>query len=518
MSRIKRLLKKVMKKILIKLHILKRPEETIVSKREIPDFDLEARPEPEFVMRPGSYCVELDDCNNPKIAFQIHAFFLEVLDEIIELLNEIPYPYDCYVSTDTEEKKEILCKVLSEQCPAHYVQVDVMENRGRDVGPFLQQMASVIGKYKYIAHLHTKKSKHIDFGDDWRHFLYRNMFGGRDCMTAILEMFENDDKLGLVVPEVYPIVRGSMAWDNTRDDVNRLLKSMGLSTVLPERPMCPVGDIFWARTEAVKILFEQGICQENFQEEQGQINYTLAHVIERIWCYLVQAQGYDYKICINGMESPESDKKNMKRALIYQCCTVMEDTDYDCIQKLADCFDYVVASVNSEEDKRKLEEKGIADFTVLASGSKYEVWNAVQKECREVLCEMDEVAILDNSGVGPLYNVRQIMDLMTKKGNQWWSVFKGRISQSIFVCFNLIQLRLEGVSELMEKDAESDCVYVQESAYIGEWLFADDPINELAFDYIILHAPFITRKSLECARENEKTLIRNFFEKSGLLI
>lgn len=514
MNRVKQLLKK----ILIKLHILDRPEENNISKKEIPDFDLQTRNEPEYIIRPGSYCQKLDDSTNPRIAIQIHAFFMDVMDEIIEILNMIPYPYDCYVSTDTEEKKEAICKMLSEQCSAHYYRVDVMVNRGRDVAPFLEQMAPVIGKYKYVAHLHTKKSKHTDFGDDWRHFLYRNMFGGRDCMAAILEMFEKDDKLGLVVPEVYPIVRELMAWDNTKDEVGKLLESMGLSAVLPERPMCPVGDIFWARTDAVKILFEQGIRQEDFQEEMGQLNYTLAHVIERIWCYLVQAQGYDYKVCINGMEQSKSEKSEIKRALIYQCCTDMTDADYAYMKKLEKCFAYMAVSVNSIEEKRIIEGKGIADVVILTNGSKYTVWSAIQREYRDILSEMDEIAIADNSGVGPLYDMRQIMDAMTKKGYPLWSVFKAKPSQNVFSCFNLKQITLDDVTDLLEKDVESDYVYVKESAYIGEWLFAENPVTELSFDYIILHSPFITKKSLNCMRDNEKILVGHFFEKNSLSI
>lgn len=45
---------------------------------------------------------------NSSIAVQIHMFYLETMDETIENLNYIPFKYDCYISTDCEEKKRII--------------------------------------------------------------------------------------------------------------------------------------------------------------------------------------------------------------------------------------------------------------------------------------------------------------------------------------------------------------------------------------------------------------------------
>lgn len=508
--------KQLLKKILIKLHLMKRPEPECAPKKVVPDFAMETRNEPEYIMAPGAYFAELDDNANPKIAIQIHAFFLDVMEEITEILNSMPYPYDCYISTDTEEKKEEISKILNEQCSIHYLQIDVMENRGRDVGPFLQQMAPVIRRYKYIAHLHTKKSKHTDFGDDWRHFLYRNMFGGRDCISAILEMFEKEEKLGLAVPEVYPIVRELMAWDNTKEDVEKLLGKMGLSASLPDNPMCPVGDIFWARTEAVRVLFEQGITQNDFQEEAGQLNYTLAHVIERIWCYLAEAQGYDYKVCINGIEPSVPDEK-ISRALIYKCGPAMTDAEYGHLRRLTECFAYSVIAVGSAEEQKRAAELTGAEVIVSQEDANCAVWKAVLEQKRARFSDMDEIALADDSGVGPLYDMRQIMDKMTKHDFSAWSVFKTKLSQAVFSCFNLKKAGLDDVIDMLQRDVELENAYVRESGYIGEWLFSEEPIKELAFDYIILHAPFITKESLEHLqkRKNERRLMEHFLKKTG---
>jgi len=510
-------IKQLIKKVLIRLHILKRPEPIVQEEKTIPDFNMSYREKPVVVMQEGKYLEQLNCPENPAIALQVHAFFMDVLGEIVEILNSIPYPFDCYISTDTEEKKKEIVERLENECSIHYLQVDVMDNRGRDVGPFLQQMEPVIHNYKYIAHLHTKKSKHVDFGDDWRHFLFRNLFGGKEIISAILEKFEQDDKLGMIIPEVYPIVRECLGWDNTKEDVQKLLGSMGLHAELAEFPICPVGDFFWARTDAVKILFDQNFKQTDFQEEAGQLNYTLAHVIERIWCYMVEAQGYRYEVCINGMANSKKTDTNTKRAAIYACSEEITEADCMTIKKLLKDFEMVFSVVKSESEREKILEKTSVDSELLITASNNQMWEYVLQRKWNEIEAFDEVALVDNSGIGPLFSLKQIMDDMSQNDYSDWSVFKTNISEAICSVINLNKNSKESVLSMIRNDVILSDAYVKESEYIGEWLFSEKPILELAFDYIVLHAPFVKKVSVEHTRENEKHLLENFFKKLNIV-
>lgn len=503
------LLKRIIKKILIKLHLMK-PAQPVAVKKEKPDFNITTRNMPEYILNAGEFCEGLNDSENPKIAIQVHAFFMEVMNDVVDVLNTIPYPYDCYISTDTQEKKEQIVELLEKQCKAHYLQVDVMDNRGRDVGPFLQQLSPVISKYKYMAHFHTKRSKHTDFGDDWRLFMLRNLFGGKNCVSAILEMFEKDEKLGLVVPEVYPIVRELMAWDNTKDDVKNLLGSMGFNVELPDVPMCPAGDFFWARVDAVKVLFEQGITQKDFQEEAGQLNYTLAHVIERIWCYLVEAQGYDYKVCINGV-SEELKKPEVKRALLYVCSSEIQDIDYDNIKRLVSCFEYAIVGVKSAEAKEELLRHLDCEVVSMVGERSPFLWTQLLLHKEEELKAFDEIALADNSVIGPLFDLKGIMDEMSVKNTRAWSALNAKVTEGGFACFNTKNYSNASIREMLKDNIKLSSIYVNESKYIDEWLFVNDNVTELTFDHVILHSPFVTKESLKNMKDNEKVLFEKFF-------
>ena len=53
--------------------------------------------------------------------------------------------------------------------PINKYEITILENKGRDVIPFLTQIKKVYKNYKYICHIHTKKSKHnIEILKQWR--------------------------------------------------------------------------------------------------------------------------------------------------------------------------------------------------------------------------------------------------------------------------------------------------------------------------------------------------------------
>ena len=54
--------------------------------------------------------------------------------------------------------------------------------------------------------------------------------------------------------------------------------------------------MFWARVDAVLPLFTNNLS-DNFPNEKGQADGTLAHAIERLWVYIAEYSGYTYSLC-----------------------------------------------------------------------------------------------------------------------------------------------------------------------------------------------------------------------------
>lgn len=244
-----------------------------------------------------SLVFEREDAS-PRIAVQIHLFYLELLDEMIEYTNHIPYRFDCYISTDTEEKASVARRQLATASHAVRTEVQVFANRGRDVAPFLLQLAPVIDSYDYVLHLHTKYSKHDDFGNIWRRKLLQSQLASTGHVAAVLDRMETDTALGLVFQRTYWRVKPSLGWKGNEEASRAFLARMGLEESMCRNPQFPAGDMFWAKTKAVLPVFRCGLTMDDFAEEAKQVDGTSAHCIERCWGCVVASQGYTYlRVC-----------------------------------------------------------------------------------------------------------------------------------------------------------------------------------------------------------------------------
>jgi len=241
--------------------------------------------------------------NNKKtiIAIQVHVFYEDLFEKILERINLIPFKYDLYISTTSEEKKIKIEKYLINS-NHNYYEIRIFENKGRDVYPFINQMRIFYKYYKYICHLHTKKSLHKKLlGLNWSEYIYQNLIGSRKIISNIICDFEENDKLGFIFPEnYYEIIKGIKDFDNSnlalhainKKFMNYILESIFHRYKIGDKLIFPVGNMFWAKTKAIYQIFN---IKLKFPEELSQINTTIMHAIERIWLYLVKLNGYLYK-------------------------------------------------------------------------------------------------------------------------------------------------------------------------------------------------------------------------------
>ena len=241
-------------------------------------------------------------CHDINIAIQVHVFYEDLLIEIINKLNNIPLKYDIYISTVSEKKKEFIQKCLINSNAKNY-EIKIFKNQGRDVLPFIKQMKNVYKRYKYICHIHTKKSNHKSLlGANWRNYIYSNLIGNEIIVSEILFNFEQNKKLGFIFPEIYyDIIKDVYDFDNINFPLNKpnkkymnyLLNKIFRKFKIGEKLDFPAGNMFWAKTKAIYQIFNVRL---RYPKELNQTNETIMHGIERIWLYLVKLNGYYYKI------------------------------------------------------------------------------------------------------------------------------------------------------------------------------------------------------------------------------
>jgi SAM-dependent methyltransferase/glycosyltransferase involved in cell wall biosynthesis len=171
--------------------------------------------------------------------------------------------------------------------------IRVLPNRGRDIGPFLAVLEEAMGHYDLLAHVHGKRSPHVDeqVGNRWRIFLWQHLIGDEMPMVDIIrKAFLEDDRLGLVFPED-PFLTG---WDENLAIAQELATRMKLRAPLPASIECPVGTMFWTRPNALEPLLRLGLTWDDYPREPLPIDGTMLHALERLLVSVTEDAGYRY--------------------------------------------------------------------------------------------------------------------------------------------------------------------------------------------------------------------------------
>ena len=213
---------------------------------------------------------------NKKIAVQAHVFYTDLLDDIYQNVSVMPYKYDLLISTNTEAKKKEIEKYFNNK-KMDNVEVKVYPNKGRDILPFIKQLKGRINDYDFVCHIHTKRSKYSDFGDTWRKYLYKNLFGSTNNIKSIF--FElNKKNVGLIYPEIFEDIKKNMQIGGNKKNLDELCSRLNINNSFDNH--FPAGSMFWAKKDVIKDLIEN-VNDSDFEEEKGQMDGTMAHTIER---------------------------------------------------------------------------------------------------------------------------------------------------------------------------------------------------------------------------------------------
>jgi len=236
--------------------------------------------------------------NINKIVVQAHIYYEDLINEIIDKTNNIPAIFDLYITTTSFKKKEIIENYVKKFSKSYKYYIKIVKNKGRDIFPLLIQLKNNIKKYKYICHIHSKKTiKSPDYGRQWRQYLFENLLGSPEIISEILDDFEQNNKLGFIFPETfYGCSEFSLILRNREKKyINFILNKIFPGYKIGKKLDFPAGNMFWAKVTSIKEIFELKNIENLFPKESNQSGDTIMHGIERVWLFLVKINGYYYK-------------------------------------------------------------------------------------------------------------------------------------------------------------------------------------------------------------------------------
>ena len=129
----------------------------------------------------------------------------------------------------------------------------------------------------------------------FKEHLYDNLLASSDHVAGILAEFAAHPGLGMAIAPMphmgYPTM--GHAWFANRGPAREFAKKVGITVPFDDhQPLAPYGSMFIARPEALSLLTGAGLVPEDFPEEGGYKDGSLAHVIERLLAYAVLSRGY----------------------------------------------------------------------------------------------------------------------------------------------------------------------------------------------------------------------------------
>lgn len=230
------------------------------------------------------------------IAIHVHLFYIDLMDEFISYLDNIPFSFDLYISVTESKYVENIENRFKSINTLNNVEIKVVSNRGRDVAPMVVDFGSKLLKYDYICHIHTKKSLYT--GNEqtiWRKHLLDNLIGSEEIIRKNLYLLSSTPDVGLLYPETVSFIPyWAHTWLANKGKSTELLRSMNIDLGKQTYIDYPAGTMFWAKGTAISSLFKLNLNLSNFEVENKQTDGTLAHAIERSIVPIVKSAGYTF--------------------------------------------------------------------------------------------------------------------------------------------------------------------------------------------------------------------------------
>ena len=220
-----------------------------------------------------------------KTALVAHIYYPELTSEVLRCFRSLPEGADLHVTTVQERAAEVREQVAN----IDRVQIHVRPNRGRDIAPFIHLVNNgVFDGYDAVLKLHTKKSPHLVNGDMRRKVLFCMLAGDTEQVRRALVALCNE---GAGVVGWGTAYRSTpLYWMANKERVAGLLRRAS-----PSADVIPAffeGSMFWFAPDALRLVRSMNIGLDEFEEESRQLDGTLHHAIERIFCTSARAAGY----------------------------------------------------------------------------------------------------------------------------------------------------------------------------------------------------------------------------------
>lgn len=258
-----------------------------------------------------------------QLAVHLHIYYTEQLPQIIKYLKNLEnIDYDLFV-TIVKENKYIEQQIKSFNPKAF---IKVVENRGYDVGPFIDFLHTVdLDNYEYILKLHTKHLDNYEYGyfngvrvncTTWSKMLYDSLLATKDVVAKNLSILANEPDVGMLGSS-FCLTDEKWTYKSIEKQIQKEAQKLNLTI---KDKFFVAGTMFIVRSKLLKPFLQYNI--QDFTSSSSTIkDYTLAHCLERLFGWSIYALGYKIKGVKSKNYYLDRAISNITRTLIQQKIT-----------------------------------------------------------------------------------------------------------------------------------------------------------------------------------------------------
>ncbi|AEP31212.1 hypothetical protein GNIT_3117 [Glaciecola nitratireducens FR1064] len=240
----------------------------------------------------------------PSVGVCIHVFYPHLLPQVFSYIANIPNIRRIIVTCSIDAEKRIK-QALSKNL---LVEVIALNNKGRDILPWLTIADEKLSECDLVLKLHTKKTPHQPELAGWRNQLYWQLMD-KDFCKQTLQAFVDNKNLGIVIPNYHPTIVRHVNWGQNFEIAKTVAHALDIK--LPkENNTFPAGSMFWYRPSALSSLTKGSWRHLEFPEEAGQTDGTVIHAIERVIRLVAEHSGYRAamvnEICLQEPEAQQT--------------------------------------------------------------------------------------------------------------------------------------------------------------------------------------------------------------------
>lgn len=221
-----------------------------------------------------------------RIAVLLHAFHLGIIDETARYLDNIPLPFDLYVTTPHDTATPELKQLISKHPGAIFIKAP---NKGRDVLPFLTSLDHLT-QYDICLKIHTKQGL-TNYGDLWRSTALGALLGSANLVSELIKSFAERPSIAMAGPAAFYISGRNHIYGN-RDAIRSCCDLLELEYKESKDWAFFAGTMFWFRPSLL-IAKYQLLPTQGYAVESGKQDGALEHAIERMFGLIPSYASYE---------------------------------------------------------------------------------------------------------------------------------------------------------------------------------------------------------------------------------